>query len=355
MAKAKRQPQRPQQRPQGQRSTQQNGANATQRPAQSGASGAAKSARPPQPAGPATPPPSGGGSSRVAGMRARTGGAARQRFEQAPWWRRNLGTLATVGGVVLLVVAFIVFAQIQNRQASVGIGSPAPASVMSPVTGVPKNVTTTVGAGTTLKVFQATPKGTAKLTANGKPVVIYVGADWCPYCAATRWSTVVALSRFGSFKGLTLMRSSPSDVYPNTATFSFHNASYTSQYIVFDATEDADRSGARLDTPGSDAAHALATYDIPPYTTQPGGVPFMTYGNQYVTTSGLYAPSMLQGLDWQQVASQLNNPNSDVTKAIVGGANEQTAAICALTNNQPGSVCDLPVIQQLEGALPQPK
>jgi hypothetical protein len=44
-----------------------------------------------------------------------------------------------------------------------------------------------------------------------------------------------------------------------------------------------------------------------------------------------------------------------VTKAIVGGANYQTAAICTLTNNQPGSVCSAPEIQQLETKLPQPK
>jgi hypothetical protein len=81
----------------------------------------------------------------------------------------------------------------------------------------------------------------------------------------------------------------------------------------------------------------------------------MSYANQYVTTSGLFIPTMLQGLSWQQIAAQLNNPNSDVTKAIVGGANYQTAAICTLTNNQPGSVCSAPEIQQLETKLPQPK
>jgi thiol-disulfide isomerase/thioredoxin len=293
-------------------------------------------------------------------MRERTGGAGaahatRSRYGRAPWWRRNLGTLLTVGAVVVLIAAFIIFAQIQNQKTSVGIGDPAPASVLKDVTTVPQSVTTTVGAGTALKAFQATPKGTAPLTANGKPGVVYIGADWCPYCAATRWSTVVALSRFGSFRGLTLMRSSTSDVFPSTATFSFQHVTYTSQYITFTATEDADRNGKALATPGPSAARALATYDIAPYTTQPGGVPFMSYGNQYVTTSGLFAPTMLQGLTWQQIAAQLNNPTSDVTKAIVGGANEQTAAICKLTNNQPGSACDLPVIQQLEAALPQPK
>jgi thiol-disulfide isomerase/thioredoxin len=302
-------------------------------------------------------------STRLAGMRARTAATAgargpqpqRSRFAQPPWWRRNLGTLLTVGGVVVLVAAFIIFAQVQNQQASKGIGDAVPADVLKEVTGVSPTVAATVGAGTAQKVFEATPKNTAMLTANGKPEVVYIGAEWCPYCAATRWSTVVALSRFGSFNGLTLMKSSSSDTLPNTSTFSFQKATYTSQYISFSATEDADRDQKPLATPPPAAAMALATYDVPPYTTQAGGIPFMSYGNQYVTTSGLFVPTMLQGLSWQQIAAQLNNPNSDVTKAVVGGANEQTAAICKLTNNQPGSVCNVPVIQQLAAGLPQPK
>jgi hypothetical protein len=296
-------------------------------------------------------------------MRERTGTAAgaarvgpqRGRYMQPPWWRRNLGALLTVGVVVALVIAFLIAAQIQNQKASIGIGDPVPASVLKDVTHVSPTVAAKVGAGTAQNVFQATPKGTTPLTANGKPAVVYVGADYCPYCAGTRWSTVVALSRFGSFSGLTLMKSSSNDTLPNTSTFSFQHATYTSEYISFNATETADRNGNKLATPPPAAASALATYDVPPYTTQAGGIPFMSYGNHYVTTSGLFVPTMLQGLTWQQIASDLNNPNSDVTKAIVGGANYQTAAICTLTNNQPGSVCNATEIQQIEAKLPQPK
>lgn len=386
MAKAKRQPQRPQpKRPTA------GGAEGASGAATAGAASGANHARQPSAVTPVAPKSTpaakpnparssattGGsaGSSRLSAIRqaAGTGGArsggtqggarggspARRpqvsRYATPPWWRRNLFTLGTVGVVVILVAAFIIFAQIQNRQASADIGAPAPATVVRAVSSVSPTVFAKVGAGTALKVFQATPKGTALLTANGKPDVIYIGAEWCPYCAATRWSTVVALSRFGSFSGLTLMRSATNDAYPNTATFSFRDATYTSKYITFSPTEDADRSGAKLATPGPSAAQALATFDVPPYTTQAGGVPFMSYGNQYVTTSGLYVPTMLQGLTWQQIASELNNPNSDVTKAIVGGANLQTAAICKLTDNQPGNVCGTSVIQQLEAALPQAK
>ena len=46
------------------------------------------------------------------------------------------------------------------------------------------------------------------------------------------------------------------------------------------------------------------------------------------------------------------DPNSDVTKAIVGTANYETATICKLTNNQPANVCTASYIQQIEATLP---
>ncbi len=347
MAKAKRQQQRPH----------------APRPNTGGATSASGAAKTPASATPQAAGARPTDASALASVRARAAANASargakpqpQRYARQPWWRRNLGALLTVGGIVVVVAAFIIAAQIQNQRASADIGAAVPADVLKEVTGVSQATTDKVGAGTAQNVFQATPKGTAVLTSNGKPELVYIGGEWCPYCAATRWSTVVALSRFGSFDGLTLMKSSSADTLPNTNTFTFQKATYTSQYISFSPTEVSDRNQNALATPPPSAAHALATFDVPPYTTQAGGIPFMSYGNQYVTTSGLFIPTMLQGLTWQQIAAQLNNPNSDVSKAIVGAANYQTAAICTLTNNQPGSVCDQPVIQQLAAKLPQPK
>ena len=34
------------------------------------------------------------------------------------------------------------------------------------------------------------------------PEVLYLGAEYCPYCAAQRWTTIIALSRFGTWSGL---------------------------------------------------------------------------------------------------------------------------------------------------------
>ncbi|HEX8997858.1 MAG TPA: DUF929 family protein [Ktedonobacterales bacterium] len=346
MAKANRPPQRSQ------------GSQGSRRPA-TGATQSANSANTVKAKSPAASgATSGAGSStRLAAMRARTAQPQRYRgrYIQQPWWRRNLAVLLTVTGVVVLIAAFIIAAQLQNKATSVGIGDAVPASVLSELTNVSPSVSAKVGDGGVQNVFEATPKNTAVLTANGKPEVVYIGADYCPYCAATRWSTVVALSRFGSFKGLTLMKSSNSDIYASTNTFSFQNATYTSKYITFNATETEDRNQNPMATPPADAMSSFSTYNVAPYTNQAGGIPFMSYGNQYVTTSGLFVPTMLQNLTWQQIAAQLNNPNSDVTKAIVGGANYQTAAICKITNNQPSSVCSTAVIQQLEATLPAAK
>lgn len=303
---------------------------------------------------------SGGASaSRLSGIRERSQGAGAQRrpaqrtrYAQQPWWRRNLGAIITVSSVVVLIGAFVAFAKFQNNQAAAGVGDPAPSAVMKDLTTVPASTFAKVGAGNALDQIQATAPNTPLLTASGKPEIVYVGAEYCPFCAAERWGTVVALSRFGTFKGLDLMRSASNDKYPNTATLSFRDATYTSKYIVFNATETQDRDGKPLATPSADVLNIFKTYN------PQGSIPFTSYGNQYVSIGGPFSDStmtMLQTLDWQQVSSQLKDPNSDVSKAVIGSANYQTAAICKLTNNQPGDVCNTPVIQQLEAKLPVAK
>ncbi|HZC04115.1 MAG TPA: DUF929 family protein, partial [Ktedonobacterales bacterium] len=242
--------------------------------------------------------------------------------------------------------------QRRNTVAAAGIGDAAPQSVLTSLSGVTAKTEAAVGTGGVQMGLEGTPPNTPVLTSKGLPEVIYVGAEYCPYCAAERWGTIIALDHFGSFKGLTLMKSSSSDIYPNTATFSFKGATYTSNYLVFNATETQDRNQSPLDTPPAEALKSFSTFDTTPYTNQQGGIPFVSYADQYVTTAGPYQPTMLANLSWQQIAAQLNNPNSDVTKAIVGTANYQTATICKLTNNQPANVCSASYIQQIEATLP---
>ena len=269
-----------------------------------------------------------------------------------PWWRRNLIALSTVAAVLVVIIGFIIYANFLNKKATVDIGSPAPQSVLAALSGVSAKTAAAVGDGGVQLGMEGTPPNTPVLTKNGLPEIIYVGAEYCPYCAAERWSTIIALNRFGSFKGLTLMKSSSQDVFPNTNTFTFKGATYTSKYLVFNATETEDRNQNPLDKPSAEALAAFSTYDTAPYTQQQGGIPFVSYANQYVTTQGPYQPTMLQNLTWQQIAAQLSDPNSSAAKAIIGTANVETAAICKVTNNRP-SVCAAPYIQAIEKTLPK--
>ena len=46
---------------------------------------------------------------------------------------------------------------------------------------------------------QALNAGTAAFTVGGKPAVVFIGAEYCPYCASERWPMFMALSKFCTF------------------------------------------------------------------------------------------------------------------------------------------------------------
>jgi hypothetical protein len=139
--------------------------------------------------------------------------------------------------------------------------------------------------------------GTSSLTGpTDKPEVFYEGAEYCPNCAAERWSMIVALSRFGTFQNLSQEHSSSTDVDPNTATFSFYHSSYISQYIDFVPLERQSYSGVSLETPTADEQQIINTYN-------PGeAFPFIDVANTYLFLGASYDPAVLRDLDWQSIA-----------------------------------------------------
>jgi Domain of unknown function (DUF929) len=177
------------------------------------------------------------------------------------------------------------------------------------------------------------------LTSGGKPEMLYIGAEYCPFCAAERWAMIVALSRFGTFSGLTYMESSSTDAFANTPTFSFRSASYASNYISFVSVEIQDRNHGTLQTPTPQEQSFMTSYD------SGGSIPFVDIGNQtgnqYVTLNGgsQYQPSVFSG-NWTQIASQLNDPTTTVARAVDGAANYLITAICKIDGGSPSSVCN---------------
>jgi uncharacterized protein DUF929 len=165
---------------------------------------------------------------------------------------------------------------------------------------------------------------------------------------------VVALSRFGSFSQLYLTRSSSTDSYPDTATFTFRGSAYTSRYVDFVAVEETDRTGTPLQTLDPEQMQLFSTYDAPPYVApqNTGGIPWLDVANRWMMISSGYSPDRLQGLDWDQIAQRLGNAEDPVTRGIVGNANNITAAICVATGMEPASVCKAAPIEGLAHTLP---
>jgi hypothetical protein len=228
--------------------------------------------------------------------------------------------------------------------------TPAPAALVAKVTSVPQRVIEQVGAG---DGSAEPPKAidAPALTEGGKPQVLYVGAEYCPYCAAERWAVVNALSRFGTFSDLKITQSSSVDVFPSTDTFSFYGASYTSKYLTFEAVETATselvKGGGygRLETPTADQQQLVDKYD------SGGGIPFVDLGGRYMINGASYDPTVLQGKSYDEIATAMHDPNGAIAQGVVGAANGITAALCKITNDQPAAVCSVPAVQTLEKAL----
>jgi hypothetical protein len=262
-----------------------------------------------------------------------------------------------VGGALVVIAAVVVLFIFLSHQSSPTTpaqgNTSADATTIKEVTGVDPGLLSQVGTGGIANPFQSVQSSPPLLTGpTGKPEVFFYGAEWCPLCAAERWSMVVALSRFGTFHTLNETTSSSTDSYPNTSTFSFYQSDYTSSYIDFVPVESQDRDQNNLQTPTAAQQQILTHYNV-------SGYPFMDIGDRYLITSASYDPGVLrtnaqdpssQPLSQQAIASRLSTENT-LSKSVLGTANYLTAAICSITKNQPSSVCSNASIQQIESSL----
>ncbi len=270
--------------------------------------------------------------------------AAARKAEQR---RRMLAVVGSVVGVLVIVGAIFVVKGLQGHAKQGGTSEVA--SQFKGVTTVPAATLNSVGTGA-LATSGLPIKGITDtvLTSSGKPDMLYIGAEFCPYCAAMRWSMAVALSRFGSFGPFTGIHSNSTDVDPNTATLTFKNQQYSSKYLTFTPIENEDVNHKTLQTPTKAQQALWAKWD-----SSSGGLgyPFIDFGGKVVLTGPLYNPAVLKGLTWSQISSQLSNPSSTVAKNVLGAANYVTAAICKMTNDTPSTVCKVGPIPSIESKL----
>jgi thiol-disulfide isomerase/thioredoxin len=267
--------------------------------------------------------------------------------------RRAFIAVGSVVGVLVIVVALIVVKNLQKPAKAAADVASSQSSVQKQIASVSAATFNSVGKGSAA-ALQPTKGSPPVLMSGGKPEILYVGAEYCPYCAAERWALAAALSRFGTFSGLHFIHSSSTDVYPSTPTLSFYKSSYTSKYVDFEPVElEGTTEGVALQKPTSAQSALFEKYDAPPYVTSAdkGAFPFVDFGNQYLVLGAQYVPSDLSKLTWAQVAADMQNPSSTVGKDIDGSANSITAAICKITKNAPAAVCTSPAAQAGEGLL----
>jgi thiol-disulfide isomerase/thioredoxin len=297
--------------------------------------------------------------------------AAQRRSEQR---KRILIASGSVVVVLAVVLAFVII-KLNNKPAAAAAATPsasaspqgktngptgaALAAVVTKVTSVPASTLNTVGSGSGAVTAKPSTISGSTLTENGKPEMLFFGAEYCPYCAAERWAMIVALSRFGTFKGLATVHSALSngagdaEPDPDTPSFTFLHATYSSQYLTFSPVElqtnipdPSTGTYTDLQTPTA-AQQALSTK----YTGPDGSIPWIDFGNHYMIEGVSYDPAVLDGNSWLTNATDLSNPSSPVAQAVDGTANYITAAICkGMTNNLPASACT-PAVQALESHI----
>jgi hypothetical protein len=253
--------------------------------------------------------------------------AARKRAEAR---RRLLVAGSAVIAVLAVVVALVAVKLTATPARPVASESQASSAVVRQVTSVPAALLARVSDSQAITPLQTVRTSGPPLRIGGKPAIVFVSEESCPFCAAERWSVAVALSHFGTWSHLGSTTSSATDVYPDTATLSFRTAVYQSTELTLRTTELADNAGRPLQAQTPLDTRLIDAFDVPPYVNsadQSGAVPFLDIANRYILAGAQYNPQILAGLSAAQIASQLSNPSSPVAQAIDGSARIIIAAI----------------------------
>ena len=161
----------------------------------------------------------------------------------------------------------------------------------------------------------------ASLTQNGKPVVVFVGGEFCP---TAPWSAGRLLWRCsGSARSPTWARRSRRRRPMSSLglqSWSFKDSAFTSSSLAFAPAE------VYSSTPNSTGTGYEPLQSLTPLQSQAfnaysdRGYPFVDIGGKYVALGASANPGVLQNLTLDQIASQLDNPSSPVAQAVDGTA-----------------------------------
>lgn len=176
---------------------------------------------------------------------------------------------------------------------------------------------------------------------GGKSLVFFMGAGFCPFCAAERWAIVNALSNFGRWEGLVETASAGHDEkYLNIPTVSFARARYESEYVEFVGRETADRNFEPLQELDEKDFEILDIFNPDQI------IPFLLIDGQFMQVGSGYSPQLLEGMDHARLKSELASQSSQVGKAMNAEIDNITALICKSIGGK-ASACGSETIKSL--------
>jgi Domain of unknown function (DUF929) len=315
-------------------------------------------------------------------------GAQRRRASAASRRRSRKTTYSAIGIVIIIAAVFVVIAVVggtskppASKSNGIATGQDpvlAAPQMVDPVTSIPLSVYNSVGTyGAPFP--QTVTKGQPPLKSGTLPRMVFVGAEYCPYCAMSRWSLVAALSRFGTFTNLKMTSSANDD--GNIPTFSFLRSTYTSPYLVFTPYESLDRDQNPLMPVPSDVNSLYTKYDgneqtdvaATPFNPYGVGIPFLDFGNASISSGDpVFLDPVFDALEGGGpasttaaaaviIANSLHDPSTAEASAIgakylIALANYYAGDICSMDGGKPANVCSskgvLAAIAQYKAAKP---
>ena len=158
----------------------------------------------------------------------------------------------------------------------------------------------------------------ATLTADGKPDLLYIGAEFCPVCATERWAMYVALSKFGTFSR------QPGEIHSavrdgDIPTLTFYNSTYSSPYLTFTPVETTTNQPegnyyVSLQTPTAAQQKLWASHTDESF-------PWVDFGGKMELSNAQYDPTVLEGVSFADIAKDIGN-NSTVIGADIDASGQ---------------------------------
>jgi len=158
---------------------------------------------------------------------------------------------------------------------------------------------------------------------GGKLFVFFMGAEYCPYCAAERWAIVRSLQKFGQWDGLKQTISAARDEpFLNLPTYDFTKATYTSPHIEFVAREIKDREFNPLQKLLKTEEKLLRKFN------PKKEIPFLLIGGRFSQIGSGFTPKIFIGHTFRQTETELKKVESEIRKTIDDEGNIISALLC---------------------------